>query len=238
MSYRIVVRGLMAAGSLSLLAACGGTQHIGEITPPVVQRLSGPWMLNVKESDNVAEVMRKAASERRGNGERGGARRPGGGGGMMPPGGGMTGGRGGGRMPQGGMTGGRPMGGGRTNPEAMGAMRRLIEATPAQLSVQLADSAVTLTYGDHREPWVLPFGKDVERPLNDDLKIKARAEWEEGRVVVTRSIDGGGSISEMYMPSMDGTRLTVDVLMRSGPGGGVEIHRIYDRPDRARSSGF
>ena len=76
---------------------------------------------------------------------------------------------------------------------------------------------------------MLPFGKTVERPLDDDLKLKAKAEWDEGRLVVQRNVSGGGGVTETFMPSVDGTRLTVDVEMSGGPGG-IEFQRVYNHP--------
>lgn len=212
MSDRIF-RGLVAACSLSLLAACGGTRHIGDITPPVVQRLSGVWMLNVTESDDPAAVMRRQGGQRRG--ERPGGRTGGVGGGV----------RGGGSMPP-----GRPQAArGRMSPEAMQALRRLATARPVRLDVQLTDSAVAVTYTGDPEPLVLLFGKKVERKLTDELTLEAKASWEEGRLVVERSVGGAGSITETFMPSVDGRRLTVDVALDGGAGGGLEFQRVYDR---------
>jgi hypothetical protein len=207
------------------LSACGGPKHIGQITPVVAQRLSGAWVLNVDESDDVQDVMRRRGEEGgappRG-GDRGGARRPGGGGGF--PGG--MGGRGG--MPSGeGMR--RPSGARRMSPEAMRALRELAQTTPTRIDIALTDSLVTMTYAG-RPAWVLPFGKTVEHELSDDVKLEGKAEWVEERLVVTRRVAGGGGVSETFMPSVDGTRLTIDVDLSGGPGGGIEFQRVYNHP--------
>lgn len=238
-----IFRGILAACSISLLAGCGGTQHVGQITPPVVQRLSGAWAFDARDSRDPADAMAQRRGETRagreggegrggddGWGGRDGGRRPGGGFGGMRPGGGM--GRGG-MMPGGGM-GGRPRNA-RANPEAMKAMRKLVMTTPTKLDIQLADSAVTVAYAGDPTPYVLPFGKKVERKLGDDLKLEARAEWQEDRLVVTRSVKGAGSISETFMPSVDGKRLTIDVEMDGGRGGGVDFQRVYLRPGEKAS---
>lgn len=80
------------------------------------------------------------------------------------------------------------------------------------------------------DPCVLPFGEDVTRNLEDGVEVEARAEWENGRVVVTRGVGGGASVTETYMPSVDGTRLTVAVEVSMGGRGGVEFRRVYTQP--------
>jgi len=110
----------------------------------------------------------------------------------------------------------------------MRATMRLVTVPPRHLEVSLSDSLVTLGY-TAQDVWVLPFGKKVERDLGDDLTLEARADWENDRLVVKRSVSGGGSVIETYMPSMDGKRLTVAVeLAGDGRGGGFEIRRVYD----------
>jgi hypothetical protein len=96
------------------------------------------------------------------------------------------------------------------------------------LDVVLTDSAATVTYPDE-DPWVLPFGKTVERKIDDDVSIEAKAEWVNERLVVTRSVSGGGAIRETFEPALDGARLIVDVdtSMGGGPRGGGEFQRVY-----------
>ena len=213
------------------LAACGGTKHIGEITPTVTERVSGAWILNVEESDDPAQAMGRAGEgrgARAGGGERGGRMPPGGGGG------GFGGGMSRGRMPAGGgMRGGA--GARRTNPAAMRAMRELATTTPTRIDIALTDSLVTVTYAG-REPWVLPWGKTVKRDLGEDLELQAKAEWDQERLIVHRNVAGGGGVTETFMPSVDGTRLTVDVELAGGPGG-VEFQRVYNHPKPATGGG-
>jgi hypothetical protein len=104
---------------------------------------------------------------------------------------------------------------------------RLVTVPPRHLQVALSDSLVTVGY-TAQDVWVLPFGDKVKRDLGDDLTVEAKAEWDDGRLVVRRSVSGGASITETYMPSADGTKLTVAVEMSGGPGGGFEFRRVYD----------
>ncbi|GMV05573.1 MAG: hypothetical protein AMXMBFR53_18500, partial [Gemmatimonadota bacterium] len=151
-------------------------------------------------------------------------------------GGGACGGGGGGR-PGGGRAGGRPTpggGGGRMDAQAARALRRLAAVPPRTLEVTLTDSLVTLAPAGE-DPWVLPLGEDVERELDAGVKVKARAEWENGRMIVTRSVDGGGWVRETYMPASDGRRLVVAVEVSMGGRGGIEFQRVY-RPRGASSA--
>ncbi len=131
----------------------------------------------------------------------------------MPPGGG-------------GRAGGRP--GGAVNPAATQAIRRIATVPPRTLELSVSDSLVTL-HVPREEPWVLPFGQEVKRDVADDVEVEAKAEWKGGGLVVTRSVSGGGTVTESYMPSVDGVKLTVAVAMSmSLMGADVEFQRVYD----------
>lgn len=222
MSRRLPALPILFGAALIGASCGGGPKHIGEITPVVSQRLAGPWALNENESDDPEQAMRPPGRQ---GGERpGGEGRPPGGGqpGMGGRGGGWQGGRPGGRM-----GGQRP--GGSVNRAALQAIRRIATVAPRTLELAVSDSLVTL-YIPREEPWVLPFGEKVKRQEGEDVEIEAKAEWQAGRLVVTRSASGGGSVSEMFMPSVDGRKLTVDVQISLGQmGGDVEFHRVYDQ---------
>lgn len=112
----------------------------------------------------------------------------------------------------------------------MEASRRLVMAREMTLAVVLTDSTATVTYPGE-EPWVLPFGKTVKRKVSDDVTLKAKAEWHDRRLVVTRSVSGGGKIEETFEPALDAARLIVDVdISMGGRGGGVEFERVYYPP--------
>ena len=105
----------------------------------------------------------------------------------------------------------------------------------ATLDVVLTDSTAILTYPGE-EPWVLPFGRTVKRKVDKDVTLEAKAQWSDDRLVVTRSVSGGGSIWETFEPAVDAARLIVDVdiSMRGGSRGGGEFQRVY-YPPQARS---
>lgn len=239
MYVRPVVAASVAFGAAVFAGSCaGGPKHVSEITPAVIHQLSGAWVLNESESDDPDQAMR-AGEPGRGAGGRGGSRPPEGGG--PPGGGGLTGrpgmgggGMGGGRPGMGGRRGGAPLG--RANRAAMEEVRRMATVPPRRLELSVSDSAVVVSY-PREEPWLLPFGSDVKREAADSVEVAARADWENGRLVVSRRVSGGGSVTETFMPSVDGKRLTVDVEVAMGSGrGGTEFQRVYE-PEGATRGG-
>ena len=130
-------------------------------------------------------------------------------------------------MPGGGGRRGTQDRAGGADPAAMRAALRLVTVAPRRLDLTLSDSLVTLGYTP-QDVWVLPFGDKVKRDLGEGLTVEAKAEWDNGRLVVRRSVSGGASITETYMPSADGAKLTVAVEMSGGPGGGFAFQRVYD----------
>ena len=128
------------------------------------------------------------------------------------------------------MAGRSPMSGGAMDPEAMQATQRLIRQRVPSLEVVLTDSMVTVTY-PREEPYVLLFGENVERELRGGLTLEAKADWHNGRLRIRRSIDGGGSISELFMPAVDGTLLTVTVEVEMGRGRAYGFQRVFARAE-------
>jgi len=100
---------------------------------------------------------------------------------------------------------------------------------PRRVELSLSDSAVVVSY-PREGSWLLLFGTDVKRAVSDSVEVTARSDWENGRLVVTRKVSGGGALTETFMPSADGSRLTVAVELATGaPRGGIEFHRVYER---------
>lgn len=232
-------RSLLALPLALAAAACGGgPQHIGEITPAVRSLVSGTWKYDAQDSDDPAKAL---IPEGRAEGRRGGKAGDGDGdwdGGRT---GGGTPGRGGayppdgddmGRPGMGGRPGSRFMGRRRGDPKARHDLHTMAVTIPTRLDLSLTDSLVTVTYAG-QEPLALPFGEDVEHQLPDSVALQARAEWDTGRLVIIRSVKDGGSITETYMPSVDGKRLTVDVEVDGLGPGGAEFQRVFLREERS-----
>lgn len=114
-------------------------------------------------------------------------------------------------------------------PAALQALRRMATGTPRTLQISLADSLAVVAF-PREEPWLLPFGDKVTRELSEDVEVEARAQWENNRLILTRQVSGGGVVTETFMPSVDGKRLTVAVEFSPGGRDGVEFQRVYERP--------
>ena len=169
---------------------------------------SGTWKLNQELSENPREKMAESMSKGRG-GESGGR-----GGGM---GGGMRGG-GGGR------------GGGREGMEERLGER---EARIQQIVIDHEDPTFRIRFADDSENTFFTDGR-----MTEDLEaglLEARANWKKGRRIdIERESPQGGSITEMYELSADGSQLFVKTKMEgSGRSPKITFQRVYDRvPDQ------
>ena len=77
---RAIRLAFLAVPATLALGACGGTTHIGEITPVVSHRIDGTWVYNAKESDDPAKFvpkMQEGRGRRTGRNDRGDLRRSG-----------------------------------------------------------------------------------------------------------------------------------------------------------------
>ncbi|HSW30453.1 MAG TPA: hypothetical protein VLH75_13290 [Longimicrobiales bacterium] len=115
------------------------------------------------------------------------------------------------------------------NPAAVTALRRIVMVVPTRLDIQLADSAITIVYSGDPDPYFMPFGKELKRDLGGELKLTAKAKWDGGWIVVNRSVGGGGSLTELLIPSANAERLTVVLELGQGGREGMRIRRVYDR---------
>jgi hypothetical protein len=223
--------------ALAATACGGGPQHIGEITPAVRDQLSGAWKYNAEVSDDPAKALipesrpegRHRGDEGKDNdgdeGRPGGGAYPPGSGGAYPPEGGEMG------RPGTGGRRGSMMGRGHHDAKGRHALHQMAVTIPTRMDLSLTDSLVTVTYAGQK-PLALPFGEEVRRELSDSVTMVARADWDTGRLVVIRAVKDGGSITETYMPSVDGKRLTVDVEVEGLGPGGAEFQRVFNREAR------
>jgi hypothetical protein len=218
--------------------------------------VSGRWQLNTEQSDNADDKIAAAMPGRNraagsdstsgtkggGDGDRGEGEGTGGGG--MRGGFGGRGARGG----RGGM--GR---GGTPQMSAQEIARRrqravltidLAKDASADLDVSVTPATLRLITHDMMDTLAIKTdgGKNkmkVPGEGDDEVQITTRAQWNEGWLVVSREIDGGGKITETYLRSNDGQRLYVVVqieLPRFGSGRGrdegksrpIEFRRVYD----------
>ncbi len=188
---------------------------LGEAQPARVD-LSGRWAYNAASSDDARAKLREGM-EKRG---------PGGGRGMGGPGGG-SGGPGGGMGGPGGGGGGRgamggPPGAGAADDQRE-AMRAILEPAEELLIAQTeGEIAVDEKFGRMRR--LHPDGRKYK---TDNGAAEIKSYWKEGRLVVETK-GSRGSVVETWERVPDGSRLIVNVRLEGGPGGKLELKRIYE----------
>jgi len=236
--------------------ACGGAKPLPVISP--MADVSGHWQLNAQQSDNAAEKIaagvpgrdRAAGTDSTSGGDsgRGGTGGYGGGGttGRWGGGGGGGGGYGGGR--RGGRGGMR--GGGMRQTDAQEIARRrarteltiyLAQYGSDDLDVQVTPGTVRfLMHGALDTLALKTDGGKVKTKVpqgDDDVQITTSAVWNDGWLVVSRDVDGGGKITETFLRASDGQHLNVVVQLelprfgREQDGGkprAIEFRRVYD----------
>jgi hypothetical protein len=169
---------------------------------------SGTWKLNQELSENPREKMAESMSK--GRGGAGGGR----GGGM------------GGEMRGGG--GGR--GGGREGMEERPGER---EARIQQIDIDHEDPTFRIRFTDDSENTFYTDGR-----MTEDLEAglpEARANWKKGRRIdIERASPQGGTITETYKLSADGSQLFVKTKIEgSGRMPKITFERVYDRVPEA-----
>jgi hypothetical protein len=186
--------------------------------------LEGRWTLNKDLSDDAREKMRQAGRDRPGGrGPGGGGMGGAGGGGTGGPGGGSGGPPGGGMGAPGGR--GRPPGaGGGDDPRE--AMRAVLE--PAEeLTVAQSDVEISVDERYGRMRRLHPDGKTYK---TDNGASELKSYWKDGKLVVETKRERG-SVVETWERIPDGSRLIVTLRLDGGPGGRLELKRIYDRAE-------
>ena len=188
--------------------------------------LSGRFALNKELSDDARQKMREAR-------ERGGG--PGAGpwgGPPTAPGAGTPGASGGqaGAPFGGGGPGGPP--GMASDASGREAMRSLLE--PAEeIVVSQSESEITIeeAFGRLRR-----LRQDGKKYKTDNGNSEIRTYWKDGKLRVETRDARGGSVTETWERVPDGSRLILMVRVEGGPGGKLELKRIYDRADTAAAS--
>jgi hypothetical protein len=203
----------------------------GESSQVRLPNFSGHWVLNIKESDDFAEVMREAMGG--GQSGRGGGMEGGRGGGM---GGGHGGGKGGGGGGRGGGKGGG--GGGRGSSDSSGDQERQIKAQQKLARAQVEYSRLDI-FHDGIELNVTN-GLDISRLLFTDGRqmniwtqrgeATATASWQERTLVVSwKTSQDTMSRIRYYTLSEGGQQLTMTESRRfPGQDKTVKITMVYN----------
>jgi len=176
---------------------------------------SGTWKLNQELSENPRDKVMEGVSKGGRGGQGGGTR-----------GGGMEGGKGGG-----GMRGG---GSGRSG-EREGMQERSSEREQRiqQITIVHEEPSLRFRYGDGIENLFYTDGR-----MTEDLEaglLEARASWKKGeRLEIERDTAQGGTVTEKYELSDDGSQLFVKTKMEgNGQSPKISFQRVYDRVPEA-----
>lgn len=221
-------RAACAAGLTLAIGLCAGQPQVRADergSAPEVD-LSGRFALNKELSDDARQKMREARE--RGGGPGASPR----GGSPMAPGGGPPGASGApGRGPIGGSGPGGPPGGDSVSSGREG-MRSLLE--PAEeIVVRQSESEITIeeAFGRLRR-----LHADGKKHKTDNGNREIRTYWKDGKLRVETRGAPGGIVTETWERVPDGSRLILMVRVEGGPGGKLELKRIYDRTEAAATS--
>jgi len=191
---------------VALSMACGSSQRSDQVAPDEVEDLSGTWILNADKSDRPGDQM--------GSGEIGG------GGTMMPPPGGM---------------GRRPGGRGGIDPEKMRRTMEVAREAVQRFTLEQTDTTVTISYNDMIPHVFHTDGRKVEQETEAGDKIEVKAYWQGRYLMVSRKVDGGGTITEQYFKSSVTDQLEVITRIELGrmprP---MQFLRVYDAASESK----
>jgi len=190
-------------------------------TPAANAGLSGRWLFNADQSDDVHKKMQEAAAGRQQGGSGGGGwgGHGGHGGGW---GGGGHGGYGGGGY---GGHGGRGMGGGSGQPQgdAQGSMRSYLEA-PTELMITQTDKEIAVLDKDGRLRALHPDGQKYK----DDSGAEVQARWDKDHLIVETKPAQGPKVTETFGLAGEKRQLVVTVRFDSQRLGPITVKRVYD----------
>jgi hypothetical protein len=139
---------------------------------------------------------------------------------------------GGGRGGMGGGRGGAGRGGDTAGMQERAAqMRAVIQSLTEgrrRIAVKQSDSIVLLTYGDGAPLESLTDGKEREKAVSGLGKIKVKAEWKDGQLIVERKLEGGIKVREEFTRGLDSPRL-ITVTIVTGMPTELKFRSVYDQ---------
>jgi hypothetical protein len=217
-------------------ASAGGGVATSHVPTPAVPHanISGLWQYDADSSTSPGvEAMVGGQGARADSGSRGGRRGGMGGRGFGGMGGGFRGRgegeggeRGGGEMPPSGMSE-------KARQRMRETMRLAMDAGPV-LSISQTDSTVLLVRPQRGDTTLLhanglPIKDQPPQGMDGAGAIETSSVWESGEFFVTRAVDGGGKITEIYYRQPDDPHLYVVVRVQGGPiRRKIEFRRVYD----------
>ncbi len=218
-----------------LLAALQGPA----VAPPDTARtVFGAWQFNKVDSDNPQPYLGGPNQGGYGaGGGNGGGQRGGGGQGVQ---GGDGGGAGSGGGGMGGGRGGPPPGGAQSPSSSQMAGHRELTAlalrAPELLVLRESGDTLAVTADSAATITLRTSGKKVKWLTTDSVKVETRAEWANGRLVLTHDVKDAGKVSYTFYLSPKHTQLFVAVRVypKGGPTDPVPFRRVYDVAEGSR----
>ena len=210
-----------AAAIVLVLLALGGARALRAESPV---DLSGTWILNVEESDDAQEELRRWVQARGVGGSAGGGTAPGTGAG--DDGGSYDVARGG---------GGRGMaaiGGG------LMAMLERFSQNSEKLTIAQSDPEVTITNAAGQSNMVFTDGRVVESTGEDGGKTKVKTRWKKDKMIIdidfpTRPNPAGGTLTPgltmTYSLDKSGRLLLASTVGIGATVPPLTVERVYDR---------
>ncbi|HET9269256.1 MAG TPA: hypothetical protein VFO31_13875, partial [Vicinamibacterales bacterium] len=102
-----------------------------------------------------------------------------------------------------------------------------------EIVVSQTPSEITIEEVFGRVRRVRPDGKKYN---TDNGNSEIRSYWKDGKLRVETRGARGASVTETWERVPDGSRLMLMVRIEGGPGGKLELKRIYDRAEAAAKS--
>jgi hypothetical protein len=192
----------------ALFTGCASSHSIDQVAP-LGEDLSGSWILNADKSDNPGDQVGTAGMA--------------GGGSMRPPPDGM------GRRP------GRRGGMGGIDPEKMHRTMEMAREAVQRFTLEQTDTTVTISYNDMPPHVFHTDGRKIEQETEAGDKIEVKAYWQGRYLMISRKIDGGGTITDQYFKSSVTDQLEVITRIELGrmpqP---MQFLRVYDAASRSK----
>jgi hypothetical protein len=166
--------------------------------------LSGTWKLNKDLSDDPQKKIKEDGDSHAAGGS------------------GRWGGRRGGGIGRGGSGGPGPEEGQRFSLEDDNAAMKLLKIRHQEPELSIEDAS-------GRQHTLYTDGRKVEEERSLGGTTAMRAQWKEGRIVVTTEPERGPKLTEIYAVAADGSQLTVTIRVEArARGRAVEFRRVYD----------
>jgi hypothetical protein len=111
-------------------------------------------------------------------------------------------------------------------------MRRLAE-TQRRVLVEQTDSTVIFTWGTGARMELRPDGTKRKHDVRGFGEVEAKAKWEDGQLVLERSLDGGVTVTDEFLRAPGSERLLVTTRLSGSLPREFAFRSVYDREKAA-----